>query len=68
MKSSSRPLRARGLKQFVIRIVSDLPLSRPLRARGLKLYLQHFETNPGESRPLRARGLKQSGMKEEKPD
>ncbi len=57
-KTTSRPVRARGLKRGIGDPDLPVPLSRPVRARGLKLLLLSKTDVSCASRPVRARGLK----------
>src|SRR5690606_7698886 len=55
---SSRPTRARGLKQPAFNAQRCALMSRPTRARGLKLLKNRVAALRHRSRPTRARGLK----------
>src|SRR5437870_4364630 len=61
---SSRPSRARGLKQSHYANLLNMHESRPSRARGLKRSWKVDCLIIGSSRPSRARGLKQKGAEE----
>jgi len=42
----SRPVRARGLKQFIGNVICDIGMSRPVRARGLKPFMLRDTKRP----------------------
>ncbi len=57
-RMTSKPLRLRGLKSYLIKAGLPVTASKPLRLRGLKFGNTSSSTRMNESKPLRLRGLK----------